>query len=260
MTNQNSNFIDDYHLLNYDVLDSTNEEAKRLALAGGQHGAVIWSLMQTEGKGRSGNSWHSISGNLHFSLLLRPNVEVQTLPQLSFVTSLAMFRAIRTITDADILIKWPNDLLLDGKKIAGILLETVITDNNPWVIIGVGVNIEDYPRDTKYPAISLKESGVEIISAKIVLSRFLNMFESLYDEWCERGFQHIRQQWLAHAAFLHEIITLQYGEEKLSGEFTSIDEFGQIMLRTETGLKILPAGEVCNIRCVTEETKNAARD
>lgn len=245
---QNSHFIDDYHLLNYDLLDSTNEEAKRLALAGGQHGAVIWSLMQTEGKGRGGNSWQSIAGNLHFSLLLRPNIPVQNLPQLSFVTSLAIFRAIRTITEADLAIKWPNDLLLNDKKLAGILLETVIADNQPWVIIGVGVNIEDYPREVKYPAISLKEAGVEIISAKIVLSRFLNMFESLYDEWIDNGFQHIRQQWLAHAAFLHEIITLQCGDDILTGEFTSIDELGQIMLRTETGLKILPAGEVQTVR------------
>jgi BirA family transcriptional regulator, biotin operon repressor / biotin---[acetyl-CoA-carboxylase] ligase len=248
MNQQNSRFIDDYHLLNYDVLDSTNEEAKRLALAGGQHGAVIWSLMQTEGRGRGDNSWQSIAGNLHFSLLLRPNILMQNLPQLSFVTSLALFRSIRTMTEVDLAIKWPNDLLLDGKKLAGILLETVTTEQQPWVIIGVGVNIEAHPNETKYPATSLKQCGLEIISAKIVLSRFLNMFESLYDEWCEHGFQHIRQQWLAHAAFLHEIISLQVGDKTLQGEFTSIDECGHIMLRTKSGLEILPAGEVCNIR------------
>lgn len=248
----NKHFIDDYHLLTYDVLDSTNEEAKRLAVAGGQHGAVIWANEQSEGRGRNDKKWHSFPGNLHFSLLLQPKLDFDILPQLSFVTSLALFRTVRTLveTDSEITIKWPNDLLLNGAKLAGILLETYSHNKiqEPWVIIGVGLNIENCPDDIDYPVTSLKDAGLEIVSAKIVLTRFLNMFENLYDEWIENGFQAIRQKWLTHAAYLHEIITLQYGDEKITGEFSSIDKFGNIMMRIKSNLnsevKCFAAGEV----------------
>jgi BirA family biotin operon repressor/biotin-[acetyl-CoA-carboxylase] ligase len=247
MNNQTSRFIDDYHLLTYDNLDSTNEEAKRLSLAGGQHGAVIWATEQTAGKGRDGRTWQSLSGNLHFSLLLRPHLSNEILSQLSFVTSLALFRAVRTLVESDgeITIKWPNDLLLDGAKLAGILLETCYDGaGDPWVVIGVGVNVEKHPIIEDYPTTSLKAAGLEIISAKIVLSRFLNMFENLYDEWVDHGFKNIRQQWLAHAAYLHDIISLQYGDEQIKGEFSSIDECGNIMLKSDGQVKIFAVGEV----------------
>jgi BirA family biotin operon repressor/biotin-[acetyl-CoA-carboxylase] ligase len=244
-----NHFIDSYHLLSYDVLDSTNAEAKRLAEAGGQHGAVIWAETQTEGTGRAGRRWESLRGNLHFSLLLHPTIAIEHAAQLSFVTSLAVFRAITTMVDASVQlhIKWPNDVLLNGKKIAGILLETHHTmhDAMPWVIVGVGVNVEHFPENVRTPATSLKEAGLEIITPKIVLSRFLNMFESLYDEWSENGFQTIRQQWLAHAAYLHEMVTIQLGDKEIRGKFTSIDEVGQLMLRDDAGnVSLYAAGEV----------------
>ncbi len=247
MNARTPHFIDDYHLLSYDSLDSTNEEAKRLAAAGGQHGAVIWANEQTNGKGRDGRQWQSMAGNLHFSLLLRPHLSVESLPELSFVTSLALFRTVKTLVenDTEIAIKWPNDLLLAGAKLAGILLETCHDGKgDPWVIIGVGLNVERHPEIAGYPTTSLKAAGLEIISAKIVLSRFLNMFECLYDEWVEHGFKNIRQQWLTHSAYLHDNISLQYGDEKITGEFTSIDEHGNLMLRVDGAIKTFAAGDV----------------
>jgi BirA family transcriptional regulator, biotin operon repressor / biotin---[acetyl-CoA-carboxylase] ligase len=231
-------FIDSYHLLSYDVIDSTNEEAKRLALAGGQHGAVIWAEAQTEGKGRDGRQWISDAGNLYCSLLLQPCAPQVNLPQLSFVTSLALYQALEGVVETahELMLKWPNDLLLDGKKLGGILLETLPDENSDarWVIVGIGVNVDHHPSEVRYPATSLKSAGVEIISAKIVLSRFLNCFEPLYAEWLERGFEGIRAKWLECAAFLGEEITLNITEDKIRGIFVGIDAAGQLLLGDAT--------------------------
>jgi BirA family transcriptional regulator, biotin operon repressor / biotin---[acetyl-CoA-carboxylase] ligase len=235
MDGSSLHFIDSYHLLSYDTIDST--EAKRLALAGGQHGAVIWAEEQTEGKGRDGRTWISDAGNLFCSLLLQPCAPHSALPQLSFVASLSLYRALESVVPAthELRLKWPNDLLLDGKKLAGILLETIPAENSDarWVILGMGVNVEHFPQETRYPATSLKAVGVEIISAKIVLSRFLNFFEPIYDEWLERGFNSIRTQWLECAAFVNKPLTLTLGETKITGIFHGIDDGGQLLLQNE---------------------------
>jgi BirA family transcriptional regulator, biotin operon repressor / biotin---[acetyl-CoA-carboxylase] ligase len=232
-------FIDSYHLLSYDTIDSTNEEAKRLAVAGGQHGAVIWAQEQTAGKGRQGRQWISESGNLFCSLLLQPRALASSLPQLSFVTSLALFKALESVISPEhtLTLKWPNDLLLDGKKLGGILLETLPdTDSDArWVIIGVGVNVEHHPQATRYPATSLKAMGIEIISAKIVLSRFLNCFEPVYTEWLEHGFEVIRRQWLEYAAFYQQPVTLSLPDIAYHGIFSGVDKEGHLLLRDESG-------------------------
>jgi BirA family biotin operon repressor/biotin-[acetyl-CoA-carboxylase] ligase len=234
-------FLDSYHLLSYDTIDSTNEEAKRLAAAGGQHGAVIWAETQTAGKGREGREWISEAGNLFCSLLLQPCAEQTCLFQLSFVTSLALYHALEGVVESQhrLALKWPNDVLLDGKKLAGILLETLPDPacDARWVIVGVGVNVEHFPADTRYVATSLKAAGVEIISAKIVLSRFLNCFQPLYDEWLEQGFGNIRTQWTKAAAFIKKPITLQShaDAEPISGTFVGIDAHGLLLLKMPNG-------------------------
>ncbi len=228
-------FIDSYHLLSYGSIDSTNEEAKRLADAGGQHGAVIWAEAQTHGKGRQGREWVSERGNLFCSLLLQPCAPSDALPQLSFVTSLAVYKALASVVEAphQLSLKWPNDILLDDRKLGGILLETMPVQGNDarWVIIGVGVNVEQAPSDVRYPATSLKAVGLEIISPKIVLSRFLNCFQPLYDQWLEQGFEHIRQQWLDACTWLHQPVILELQDGAIVQEtFCDVNEEGHIVL------------------------------
>src|SRR6185369_15125350 len=124
------NLLNDYHLLSYDELDSTNEEAKRLAEGGGAHGAVIWAKRQTEGRGRMGRLWVSAEGNLFCSILLNPQCEQEICAQLSFVAAVAAAEALNSIIPDDeekISCKWPNDILLGSKKIGGILLESFET-------------------------------------------------------------------------------------------------------------------------------------
>lgn len=244
--------IQDYHLLAYEALDSTNEEAKRLASGGGAHGAVIWAKEQTAGRGRMGRTWISKPGNLYCSLLLKPPFPLEQSAQLSFLSAVAVVDALSPLVldEKEIRCKWPNDVLLDGRKIAGILLESFTTqseagEKEQWVVVGVGVNIEHFPEDTLYPTTCLRAAGVELVSAKIVLGRFVEQFIARYDQWVNEGFAPIRAQWLNYAYGLGESLTVRHGDEQLQGAFTGVSETGELLLEPAQGGQItIHSGDV----------------
>lgn len=246
------NLLDDYHLLSYDVLDSTNEEAKRLAGGGAAHGAVIWAKKQTAGKGRLGREWSSPEGNLFVSVLLSPDCDLPTCSQLSFVAAVAAVETIRPIIpdEGAVECKWPNDVLFDGRKLGGILLESFTTPDEQgkdkqWVVVGVGINIDDYPKDVPFPATCLRASGVEIISAKIVLSRFVYNFIHAYDEWLNEGFPAIRKRWLESAYRLGFPTDVAIGDQVTSGSFQGIDDYGRLLLQqADNQIRTISAGDV----------------
>lgn len=252
---KNSNrtpLVDDYHLLNYQSLDSTNEEAKRLAHGGGKHGAFIWAHKQTDGRGRRGRGWVSNSGNLFVSSLLSPNCALKILPQLSFVAAVAIHASIvPLLPDAEFVLKWPNDLLLDNDKLAGLLLESFeIIDEETgeqkrWAVIGLGLNIENCPNDTQIPATCLKDAGVELISAKIVLARFIHNFIEWYELWQNDGFAPIAKYWMKHCAHKGKVIEVVLGDDTHKGMFEGLDDDGNLLLKKDDGKVItISAGEV----------------
>ena len=247
--------LNDYHLLAFDTLDSTNEEAKRLAKGGGCHGAVIWAKEQTAGKGRMGRVWESQTGNLFVSILLAPDKALDALPQLSFVSAIAAIDTLKgIIDDNDLKCKWPNDIILKDKKCGGILLESFKTpeDNKQWVVVGIGINIDHFPTDTHFPATCLKEAGVELISAKIILSRFIHHFIERYNIWDNKGFSLIRKDWLANAWQLQSAVTLRLPNEEVQGIFTGIDTAGNLQLTLPDGVRrVLNTGDV--FRCETTD-------
>lgn len=233
--------LEDYHLLSYDVLDSTNSEAKRLAGGGASHGAVIWAKRQTEGRGRMGRSWISAEGNFFVSILLSPNASLENCAQLSFVAAVAAAETLEAIVEEpkDITCKWPNDILCRGRKLGGILLESFttkeMTSSRQWVVVGVGINIDSAPEHVVYPATSLRDAGVEIISAKIVLSRFIHHFIQRYDEWAAKGFGPIEDAWTSRAYHIGKPIEVIVGEEKFHGTHEGIDASGRLLLRDSKG-------------------------
>ena len=247
-----SHLLDDYHLLSYDVLDSTNEEAKRLAGGGASHGAVIWAKSQTDGKGRMGRRWESLEGNLFVSILLSPDCDLTECSQLSFVASIAAAETLKPIVpgEADIRCKWPNDVLLSGKKLGGILLESFTTmdeegKDRQWVVVGVGVNIDSHPEEVHFPATCLKDAGVELVSAKIVLSRFVYHFIHRYDEWVNGGFEAAQAAWMERAYGIDEPMQVQVGSEAYEGTFRAIDQFGRLVLEDASGeMQTITAGDV----------------
>lgn len=243
--------LHDYHLLTYDALDSTNLEAKRLAGGGASHGAVIWAKKQTAGRGRMGRDWVSAEGNLYVTMLVSPDCDLAQCSQLSFVAACAVADTLEGILpnpDA-IACKWPNDVLVNGKKISGILLESFSTKElvtvKQWIAVGVGINVDNFPEHVMFPATCLREEGVELISAKIVLSRFIHNFIARYDEWAAKGFKPIEKAWLKRAYNLNQPVEVVVGEDQLHGTFSGIDEEGRMLLRDKKkNVTPITAGDV----------------
>ncbi len=243
--------LHDYHLLSYDVLDSTNAESQRLAGAGASHGAVIWARRQTAGRGRLGREWISNDGNLFTTILLAPAVDLPRLSQLSFVASLAVAQTLEGIIPdpSKVACKWPNDVLIGGKKIAGILLEAFTTHEastpRQWVAVGIGVNVDHFPEHVMFPATCLRDAGVELISAKIVLSRVVHHFIECYDQWAMKGFAPIEKAWVKRAHQLGKTVEVVVGDEQFTGIFEGIDAQGCMKLRDKKKkLTLISAGDV----------------
>ncbi|MDE3016394.1 MAG: biotin--[acetyl-CoA-carboxylase] ligase [Pseudomonadota bacterium] len=244
-----ANLLNDYHLLSFDSLDSTNEEARRLAKGGGRHGAVIWAKRQTAGKGRMGREWVSPEGNLFVSILLNPEKPLEVLGQLSFVAAVAAIDALAGMPpeDAKLECKWPNDILLKGRKLGGILLESFQENGKQWVIVGVGINVDNCPENTAFPATCLKEAGVELVSAKIILSRFIHHFIERYNEWNRKGFGFVRKAWVMAAWGLNR--RLRVGD--IEGACEGIDAKGSLLLRCDDGnRREIHAGDVTPVEAM----------
>lgn len=235
-----SSLLNSYHLLSFDALDSTNEEAKRLAKGGGCHGAVIWAKRQTSGKGRMGREWVSADGNLFVSILLQPEKPMKEFGQLSFVAAVATIEAIKPLLPAGktVRCKWPNDILLDGCKIGGILLESFQDEGGAcWVAVGIGVNVDSCPPRTDFPATCLKSAGVELVSAKIVLSRLIHHFIEAYNAWNVKGFAPVRKTWTGAAWGLGERICARWPDGEAQGIAEGIDPDGSLVLAVAGGRK-----------------------
>ncbi len=224
---------------------STNDDAKRAADAREAEGLVIQALRQTAGKGRQGRAWDSPEGNLYMSVLLRPRCPPQEAGLYTFVTSLAVYDAVREyLPDADIALKWPNDVLVNGKKICGILLEAAPVKNGlvEWLVIGIGINVAHFPDNPLYPATSLAQEG-----ANTELSETLEaLLEGLYG-WRKilrtEGFASIRKAWLERAK--KGPIEARLPNETIKGEFKGLDEHGRLILNLLDGSeKAIAAGDV----------------
>jgi BirA family transcriptional regulator, biotin operon repressor / biotin---[acetyl-CoA-carboxylase] ligase len=236
-----------FYLIAYETIGSTSDEAKRLAREGAAEGLIVWAKSQTAGRGRRGRVWVSPPGNLHMSVVLRPHCGAAIAAQLGFVAALAMTGAIGELAPAIALqCKWPNDLLANGKKLAGILLETemIAGENLDFVILGVGVNLMLSPRDTPYAATSLAEEGVAAILPATVIAAFTRHFAEWLTSWNADGFAPIRDAWLLRAIGLGQPIKVRLERDTLDGRFLDLDYDGALMLGTPSGSRRIAAGEV----------------
>jgi BirA family biotin operon repressor/biotin-[acetyl-CoA-carboxylase] ligase len=236
-----------FRLVAYETIGSTNDEAKRLARDGTPEGLIVWARKQTAGRGRRGRAWVSPAGNLYLSLLLRPKCSAATAAQLGFVAALGMAAALGELAPGVVLsCKWPNDLLVNGKKIAGILLETemIAGDQPDFVVIGIGVNLASSPDDTPYPVTSLAKEAASEVAPEAVLARFVELFAGWLAVWRREGFGRLRDAWLQQAIGLGEPIQVRLEHDILDGRFLDLDDDGALMLGTPSGNRRITAGEV----------------
>jgi BirA family transcriptional regulator, biotin operon repressor / biotin---[acetyl-CoA-carboxylase] ligase len=236
-----------FQLIAYETIGSTNDEAKRFAREGVEEGLIVWANIQTAGRGRRGRVWVSPPGNLHMSLVLRPNCRAGVAAQLGFVAALGMADALGEVApEIATSCKWPNDLLANGKKIAGILLETEMTGGElpDFVVLGIGVNLVAAPDDTPYPATSLTEEGAQVVAPLDVIRSFVRHFARWLDRWREDGFAPVRTAWLARAAGLGQPIQVRLEHDTLAGRFLDLDADGALMLDTAGVSRRIAAGEI----------------
>ena len=237
-----------YRLVALDVVDSTNEEARRLAAAGAEPGTLVWAQRQSRGRGRRGRSWLSPRGNLYCSLLLRPECPPAEVAKLCFVAGLAVGDALSEFLPEGLRIshKWPNDVLVEGRKTAGILLESATAGgaNWAWLVIGVGVNVASHPARTEYPATSLAAEGAEAQVAA-VLEAYVRRLDCWLGRWRCEGFAPVREAWLARAEGLGGPVEVRLPSETLTGTFAELDVDGALILVTADGGRVkVAAGEV----------------
>lgn len=233
-----------YRLLSFDTVGSTNDEAKRLARAGAEAGALVWAREQSAGRGRRGRRWVSPPGNLYLSLVLRPACPASRAAQLGFVAALAVGDTLAALDR--LFYKWPNDVLVAGRKIAGILLESEMGSGGAlaFLVVGVGVNLASAPEDAELPATSVAIETGTAPSPVTALEAFARHFELWLERWRRDGFAPVRSAWRARAVGLGGPIRVRLDNTTLAGRFIDIDEEGALLLETGGERRRIAAGEV----------------
>jgi BirA family transcriptional regulator, biotin operon repressor / biotin---[acetyl-CoA-carboxylase] ligase len=237
-----------YRLLTFDTVGSTNDEAKTLARAGAVAGTLVWAKQQTAGRGRRGRAWTSPPGNLYVSIIVRPGVSPVRAAQLSFVAALGLGEALLELAGPRLPLsyKWPNDLLLDGRKLAGILLESETSGAElvDFVVIGIGVNLASKPENVEFPATSLAEQRILDITADMLLRALVEHFDDWHTRWCRDGFASVREAWLARATGIGEAVVVRLAHAAFSGRLVDLDAEGALIIDAADGRRRIAAGEV----------------
>lgn len=254
-----------YRVLGFDAIGSTNTEAMHAAMRGDSDKIWFAALQQTEGRGRRGRAWESPYGNLAASLMIVPEVDMSTLGSLGFVAGVALNQALHRILPQAVLhtgldgadaaggqaekriaLKWPNDVLAEGNKLAGILLEAQKrADGKTAIVVGFGVNVVAAPHGLPYPATSLRDLGSPVNAQTV--------FEALADSWVEAytvwnngiGLPDILALWRENAAGLGAEVAVQRNADVVRGVFETIDDAGRLIVRDNEGHRIaITVGDV----------------
>ncbi len=235
----------------FEATTSTNDVVERLAQDGVKEGVVVFAESQTRGRGRLGRKWMSPPRKgLWFSVLLRPQIHPLAATQLTIAAATALFRAIRAQTGLTPEIKWPNDILIRGKKVAGILTElSAELDKIKHLILGMGISVNlasgDFPPELRRTATSLRiEAGQRQNRAELAV-RVLQELDRDYARICAGDFEALAHEWEAHCTTLGQRVTIQVGGRKVHGIAESLDDDGALLLRTQHGrLERIIGGDV----------------
>ncbi|MBU4227910.1 biotin--[acetyl-CoA-carboxylase] ligase [bacterium] len=224
-------------------LKSTNIIAKEKALhraEGINEGTLIIAERQSAGKGRLGREWFSPAGGIWLSIILYPQLPPSYIPRITLMTAVAVVKAIKMCVQIEPQIKWPNDILINEKKVCGILTEmSAELDIINWVVVGIGINVNidhrKFPEDIQENTISLKEVlGKEVLRVKMV-QIFLQEFEKYYESLKRREFSSILKEWKLYSHTLGRKIRVDMGERIVTGEAVNINEEGALILKKENG-------------------------
>ncbi|MCK5373985.1 MAG: biotin--[acetyl-CoA-carboxylase] ligase [Alphaproteobacteria bacterium] len=246
MTINHTPFIP-WSIVTHETLPSTQDKIKEMITSGNaKEGLLIHALKQTNGHGRHGRKWEEGSGNLYFSFLLQPDIKLAQSVTLSLVTGIALTRTIKDIlkikNNDDIILKWPNDIMLNKGKCAGILVENAsvpasdIHTNRQNIIIGIGVNITTSPMDG---AISLSEYKKNTtVTAENFLNHFTRHFEDIYKLWLEKGFHAFRAEFIDLTYEKNTPMRVKLPQNTIEGSFQDVDEWGNLLILCKDSQKL----------------------
>jgi len=229
---------------------STNIDAFRLALQGAEEGTVIIAENQTGGKGRLGRTWASVPGRgLYFSIVLRPQIAPSKASGITVAASVALSDTLDQFNVKDHEIKWPNDILINGRKISGILTEMKgDADKIDFIITGIGVNLntrpEDYPSDIKKIAASAADFRGDIIDRLAFLQSMLSNFEKYYLAFINSGFPEILEKWKKKTSITGKVIKVSLIDEIFTGTVKGINAEGFLIVETRKGERLINSGDI----------------
>lgn len=236
-----SSMTDHFTVWHHHQIGSTNDEARRMASEGAPDGTVVHADEQTAGRGRLAHTWFSPPGNLYLSILLRTGQPAARAAELSFLAALAVSDTVEALLPRQIrtMLKWPNDVLVNGAKIAGILLEQV----DDATIIGIGLNILQAPSNLAYKATTVVAHGgiASVDGARDIL---LPRVALHLTAWRNGGFAAIREQWLNRSYPIGAAIQARAGDQPVAGHFAGLDVDGALLLDTAEGRRRIIAGEI----------------
>ena len=231
-------------VFHYETVTSTNDAAKQLASDGEPEGTVVVADEQTKGRGSRGRDWLSPRGaNLYASFILRPDIPPARYGELAFVAAVALVRTMKSTFGLDALVKWPNDVLVNGRKIAGILVEV----SKDAAIIGIGVNVNwtRLPAAIAATATSIKNELDKTAELEDVLKALCRDLDVAYRTHKVFGFEQTLQDWMSHQETIGKIVTVERNGESLTGYALGVDSHGALMLKmSDGGVRTVSAGIV----------------
>jgi len=232
-------------------VDSTNLHLAGLAHRGAPEGTAVIADCQTRGRGRLGRAWQSPPGrNLYVSILLKPNLSAEQAPQITLVTGVAVADLLSCFCPGVTTLKWPNDILIRGKKVCGILTEMRTRGTRvDYVIVGIGINLnmekEEFHDDLRRTATSLREETGQAIDRAAFVKKLFDVLEEGYDRYRRMGFAVVRERWLALSGILGRTVSVRNGEKELAGTAIDLDPSGALVLLDERGRReTVYAGDV----------------
>lgn len=237
-------------------LDSTMDEARRLIAQEDTEGILIVAERQKQGRGRLGRSWESPPGGAYCSFILKPKRPFAEVPQLSLVMGLALAEILRDSACLYPSIRWPNDLLIHGKKLAGILMETTTSSiqhtahsTQRYVIIGIGINVTTELAKLPENSTSLAAEGASHCSREDIIVGLCRRFSTWYDVWTQKGFAPIRESLRPWMGGFGQPVQITAGTDQLQGTATDLDEGGRLVVRLDSGIhRAFEMGEVTLMR------------
>ncbi len=227
-----------FRLVDLVTVASTNDEAMARAAEGADNGLLVRARQQTAGRGRRGRAFVSPPGNLYVSLVLRPDSSAEQAALVGFAVSLAMAEAIDDVapTVPAASCKWPNDILVDGKKTGAVLIEASSTSKTiDRLVVGMGINLVSHPDIADYPAGDLLNLGAPGVTSDAMLSALTKHLVTWLDVWRDEGMSGLREPWMARAAGLGQRIQVRLEQESFSGRFCDLDVDGALVLELESG-------------------------